>query len=250
MAGYPAHLGEARDETTSSALAASRTVLVVNGDSAKGGEIVGAIQSRGLPAVQAATAHQAVFWARLASPALTVLDLCVKRSRMLLEELRREGRAVVAMSDDPQARTWALEAGCLDAILPSVEPDELALKLSGLVHGRQLRQAGMIDAGPLTVDISARRLIWKGEDIAVSPLLLDLAAYLAARPGQLTPARVLLEEVWGEPWANLNKVHQTIWRLRRCLREPAESSFVVSRHGHGYGIFLHSSLNASVSSAV
>jgi DNA-binding response OmpR family regulator len=237
MAGYPARGEEAPHAERDASLAASRVVLVITRDRARGGEIVGAIQSRDLPAVQATTARQAIFWTRSVPPALTVLDLCVEGSHILLGELRREGHAVVAVSDDPEARTWALEAGCLDAILPAVEPDELALKLKGLVHGQGLRRRGTITAGPLTVDQAAGLLSWKGEQIIVSSLLLDLAAHLALRPGQLTPSRVLLEEVWGEPWANLNKVHQAIWRLRRCLREPPESSLFVGRHGHGYGFF-------------
>jgi DNA-binding response OmpR family regulator len=250
MAGYPARKGEALKDKADGGLAASRIVLVVLRDPSRAGEIVGTIQVRGLPAVQAASARQTVFWSRLASPALTILDLGVDRSRMLVGELRREGKAVVAVSDDPQMRTWALEAGCLDAIPPSVEPDELALKVSGLVHGGQLRRGGRITADPLTVDLSARRLLWKGEDIAVSPLLLELAAYLAARPGQLTPARVLLEEVWGEPWAGLNKIHQAIWRLRRCLREPVGSSFLIGRFSHGYGVFPQAASDETVRPAV
>jgi two-component system, OmpR family, response regulator len=169
---------------------------------------------------------------------------------MLLGELRHEGYAVVAVSDDPRERTWALEAGCLDAILPLLEPDELALKVRELVHDRRLRRQGTIVAGPLIVDLATRLVSWRGENITVSPLLLDLAAYLASRAGQFTPSRVLLEEVWGEPWSNLNKVHQAIWRLRRYLREPVGSSFLVGRQGHGYGVFPETSVHARVRPAV
>jgi DNA-binding response OmpR family regulator len=250
MAGYPARGEEAPYEKGDASLAASRVVLVITRDRARGGEIVGAIQSRDLPAVQATTARQAIFWTRSVPPALTVLDLGVERSHILLGELRREGHAVVAVSDDPQARTWALEAGCLDAIPPALEPNELALKLKALVHGRRLRRSGTIVAGPLTVDLGARLLSWRGETVIVSPLLLDLAAYLASCAGQFATSHVLLEEVWGEPWANPSKVHQAIWRLRRCLREPRESSFFVGRQGCGYGIFPQKPLAANARPAV
>ena len=249
MAGYAATGEEARLSEGDGSLAASRVVLVITRNRARGGEIVGAIQSRDMPAVQATTARQAIFWTRTALPGLTVLDLGVERSRLLLGELRREGHAVVAVSDNPQARTWALEAGCLDAI-PTLEPDELALKLKGFVHGTGLRRGGTITAGPLIVDLEARFLIWNGEKVVVSPLLLDLAAYLAARAGQLTPSRVLLEEVWGEPWANLDKVHQAIWRLRSCLQEPFGSSFLIGRRRHGYGVFPRTSLDGTVRPAI
>jgi DNA-binding winged helix-turn-helix (wHTH) protein len=48
---------------------------------------------------------------------------------------------------------------------------------------------------------------------------------------------VLLEDVWGEPWADANKVHQAVYRLRRRLGEAPDSLFLVAKRGHGYGLF-------------
>ena len=144
---------------------------------------------------------------------------------------------MVALNDDADERVWALEAGCLDALPRSVEPDELALKVVRLARSHHVQPAGVVVAGPLTVDLSACRLVWKEQQLAVSPLLLGLAAYLAARAGQLTPVRALLQDVWGEPWANPSKVHQAIYRLRRRLGEPPNSPFLVAKRGHGYGLF-------------
>ena len=144
---------------------------------------------------------------------------------------------MVALNDDVGERVRALEAGCLDALPRSLEPDELALKVTRLALSDHAQAVGTVVAGPLTVDVSACRLIWKDEQLGVSPLLLALAAYLAARAGQLTPARTLLEDVWGEPWADLNKVHQAMYRFRRRIGEPADSPFLVAKRGHGYGLF-------------
>jgi len=143
----------------------------------------------------------------------------------------------VALHDDVGERVRALEAGCLDALPHSLEPDELALKVSRLVRSHHVQPRGMVAAGPLTVDLSACRLLWKDGQLTVSPLLLELAAYLAARAGRLTPVRALLQDVWSEPWANPNKVHQAMYRLRRRLGEPADSPFLVAKRGHGYGLF-------------
>ena len=161
----------------------------------------------------------------------------VRGARLLLGEFRGEGRLLVALNDDVGERVRALEAGCLDALPHSLEPDELALKVTRLARSDHVQAGGTVVAGPLTVDLSACRLVWKDEQLSVSPLLLALAAYLAARAGQLTPARTLLEDVWGEPWADPNKVHQAMYRLRRRLGEPTDSPFLVAKRGHGYGLF-------------
>jgi DNA-binding response OmpR family regulator len=217
-------------------LSASRTVLVVTPESTKAGEVVGALQDRGVPSVQASTPPQALFWARRSRPALVVLDMNVRGARLLLGEFRSEGRLLVALNDDYGERVRALEAGCIDALPKSLEPDELAIRVTRLARSENLPAGGTIAAGPLKVDLSAGRLLWNDEEVRVSPLLLTLAAYLASRAGRLTPARVLLEDVWGEPWADPNKVHQAMYRLRRCLGELSDSPFLVASRGHGYGL--------------
>jgi DNA-binding response OmpR family regulator len=239
MARDGALRADSRDGEGIAPLSASRTVLVVTPESTRAGEVVGALQSRGVPSVQASTPPQALFWARRSMPALVVLDMNVRGARLLLGEFRGEGRLLVALNDDVDERVRALEAGCLDALPHSMEPDELALKVTRLARSDRIQAGGTVVAGPLKADLSACRLTWKNEPLSVSPLLLALAGYLAARAGQLTPARTLLEDVWGEPWANPNKVHQAMYRLRRRLGEPADSRFLVAKRGHGYGLFPH-----------
>lgn len=226
-----------RDGEGTASLSASRTVLVVTPESTKAGEVVGALQDRGVPSIQASTPSQAIFWARRATPALVVLDTNVRGAGLLLGEFRGEGRLLVALNDDDSERVRALEAGCVDALPKSLEPDELALKVTRLARSEGLRASGTIVAGPLTVDLSACHLLWWDQELRVSPLLLALAGYLASRPGQLTQARALLADVWGEPWADPNKVHQAMYRLRRRLGEPADSRFLVAKRSHGYGFF-------------
>jgi DNA-binding response OmpR family regulator len=226
-----------RDGEGTVSLSASRTVLVVTPEPTKAGEVIGALQDRGVPSIQASTPPQAIYWARQAAPALVLLDTNVRGAGLLLGEFRSEGRLLIALNDDDIERVRALEAGCVDALPGSLEPDELALKVTRLARSRDLQAAGIVVASPLTVDLSTRRLLWMDEEVSVSPLLLSLAAYLASRAGRLTPARVLLQDVWGEPWADPNKVHQAMYRLRRRLGEPADSPFFVVRRGHGYGLF-------------
>ena len=219
-----------------SGLSPVRTVLVVVGDPATGGEVVGALQRRGFPAMQGATAPQALYWARRQPPALVILDTLLPDWSRLVREFREKGRAVVALTDDPAARTMALESGCLDQPLTGLDVDALALRVEILLGRGWVSEAGRVAAGPLVVDLSAHSLLWRGRSIAASQLLLRLAAYLAAHAGQVVPTKVLLEEVWGEPWADPNKAHQAVWRLRRLLGEPASSAFLVGRQRHGYAL--------------
>lgn len=237
IARHAARVAEPRDgEPREPGLSASHTVLVVVRDSATGGRIVGALQRRGFPALQGSTPAQALHWARREPPALVILDARQEGWRRLAGELRQDGRTVLVLTGDPDARVAALETGCLDEGLSELDPEALALR-AGVLLGRTWGSDGpRVAAGPLVVDLSAGCLIWRGRRIQTPRLLLRLAAYLAAHAGEVVPTEVLLEEVWAQPWANPNKVHQAILRLRRLLGEPAASSFLVGRQRHGYVI--------------
>jgi DNA-binding response OmpR family regulator len=213
------------------------TVLVAASNSAWGGELVGALQQLGIPSLLGSTPAQSLYWTRRVQPGLVLLDLGAHGVRALIREFRSEGRTVVALAGDAAERADALQAGCLDAVPGGVKPAEVALKLASLLREERGNRTGTLAAGPLVVDLSARRLVWRGDGITCSPLLLQLAAYLAERPGRIVPTRVLLEEVWGEPWAAPSKVHQAVWRLRHLLGEGADSPFLVGRQRHGYGVF-------------
>lgn len=217
--------------------AASRTVLVLAPDPARCGELVGALQRRGLPSVQASTLEEAVYWAEEEPPALAILDLRAQRWRPVLAHLRGDGRAVVVLADDPQQRRMALEAGCLDASPTKVDVDELALKVRAFVRDRRVLPAFRGSAGPLEVDLAHGWLRWRGEEVAVPRQVLLLAAVLVAHAGQPVPTATLLQELWHDPWSRPALVHKTVWRLRCALGLTRASAFLRARRGYGYGIF-------------
>jgi DNA-binding response OmpR family regulator len=148
--------------------------------------------------------------------------------------MRQDGRTVLVLTDDSRDRETALGEACLDEALTGLDHEELAARIGVLLrHGFQT-DGPRVAAGLMVVDLSAHRLIWKGRSVPASPLLLRLAAYLASHAGEMVPTQVLLEQVWGQPWADARKAHQAILRLRRLLGEPADSPFLVGRQRHGY----------------
>src|SRR6266508_5471625 len=100
MARKAARRAGPRDGEGVAPLSASRTVLVVSPESSRAGEIVGALQGRGVPSIQASTPPQAIFWARRSTPALVLLDLNVQSAGLLLGVFRAQGRLLVALNDD------------------------------------------------------------------------------------------------------------------------------------------------------
>lgn len=236
MAGHDAHVIEPQDTGPSdAALSPARTVLVVACDSTRPGAIGRAFRRRGYPAVEAEDAPQALYWARREPLALSILDARVKDWRPLARDLQEEGRRVLVLADDPGPVAAALEEGCMTAPLDR-DPDEIATRAATLLKPASWGETERASAGPLVADLSRDLLIWDGSRIPAPRLLVRLAAYLVANAGRIVPTRELLEEVWGQPWAQLNKVHQAVWRLRQVLGLPPDSEFLVGRQRHGYAI--------------
>lgn len=230
--------GRQRDGKSGVPLPWSNAVLVLTQDPATGGQLIGALQGRGLAAVLATTTRWALSWTRRISPSLIVLDLRADRSRFLLSHFREEGRTLIALSEDGRERVWALQQGCRDAFPVSVDAAEFALKIAKLQHAREGGYEDVLSCGPLVVDLIEHRFVWSGREIAASPLMLKLAACLARHQGQFLSPSALLEDVWSEPLADPNRVHQAIWRLRRLLGEQGASSLLVAQgRGLGYGLF-------------
>lgn len=225
-----------QDGEGSRTLSVARSVMVAARNHEKAGAIVGALQDRGIPALQASTELQALFWAREQPPALVLLDLDMDGARDVLTELRGIGKTVHALSDNPESRVQALEKGCIEASPASLGPIELAIKTVALMRARRPMRFTTVEKSGLRVDLTSATIAWQGREIEATPILVRLAAYLVAHAGQLVPARVLLEEVWEEDWGKPWKVYQAIWRLR-CLLGDEHERVIIGKRGHGYGFF-------------
>jgi DNA-binding response OmpR family regulator len=88
----------------------------------------------------------------------------------------------------------------------------------------------------LTVDLAARRVAVRGENVALTPTEYRLLAYLVAHRGQTLESRQILENVWGFAClADVDKLRVYIWHLRRKLEpDPKQPVYLRSQLGVGY----------------
>jgi DNA-binding response OmpR family regulator len=81
--------------------------------------------------------------------------------------------------------------------------------------------APTLRAGPVEVDVRARRVTVSGREVELTPKEFDLLARLAAEPGTVLSKQRLLEEVWGGGWYGAAKtVDVHVASLRRKLGDP------------------------------
>jgi two-component system OmpR family response regulator len=128
-------------------------------------------------------------------------------------------------------RVDGFDAGADDYLPKPFRTEELLARLRALLRRSQSRAPAAISSGRFSLDEAAKRILFDGEPIDVSPMEYRLIAYLASRKGQSVPAIELANHVQGrEDDTAKNAVEAMVARLRKKTAADA----IQNRRGFGY----------------
>jgi two-component system response regulator QseB len=155
---------------------------------------------------------------------VVLLDLGLPRRDGLevLRALRARGSKVpvivITARDAVTDRVAGLDAGADDYLVKPFDLDELAARVRAVARRRSGNAASSLQVGDLHIDTSAKRVRWKGREVALSAREYALLEALADRPGQYLSRAQLEDRLygWGEELAS-NAVEVHIHALRRKL---------------------------------
>jgi two-component system response regulator QseB len=155
---------------------------------------------------------------------LALLDLGLPRRDGLavLRGLRAKGRTlpvvIITARDAVADRVAGLDAGADDYLVKPFDLDELAARVRAVLRRHAGRAAALTRVGELAIDASARRVTWKGREVALSAREYAVLEALADRPGAILSRAQLEDRLYGwdeEIGSNAIEVH--IHALRRKL---------------------------------
>jgi two-component system response regulator QseB len=166
-----------------------------------------------------------------------LLDLGLPRKSGddVLKSIRSTGNDVpvliITARDKVQDRIAGLDSGADDYIVKPFDLDELAARIRAVRRRRTGRADPLIKVRDLTFDPAARRVTWRGEDVALSARELALLEALLERPGAILSRAQLEERIygWGEEIES-NAVEVYVHTLRRKLA----ADFIKTVRGVGY----------------
>jgi two-component system response regulator QseB len=166
-----------------------------------------------------------------------LLDLGLPRKSGddVLKSIRSTGNDVpvliITARDKVQDRIAGLDSGADDYIVKPFDLDELAARIRAVQRRRTGRADPLIKVRDLTFDPAARRVTWRGEDVALSARELALLEALLERPGAILSRAQLEERIygWGEE-VESNAVEVYVHTLRRKLA----ADFIKTVRGVGY----------------
>ena len=196
--------------------------------------------------IEAGDGEQALLLARAAKPDIVVLDLALpgRDGFSVLEELRRESTLpiiVLTARGLEHDKIHGLELGADDYMVKPFSPRELVARIQTVLRrSAQQVRPGTIDRGDLRIDLAARQVFRRGEEVRLTPTEFDLLVELASRAGEALAHEALLSKVWGPEYrteGHYLKVY--IARLREKLEvEPASPRLIETVRGVGYRFAL------------
>lgn len=134
-------------------------------------------------------------------PGLTGFEAC-RRIRALAP---RTGIVMVTVRDAEDDKVRALDAGADDYVTKPFRLRELLARLRAVlrrVNFDDTKEAGVLQAGDLEIDLERRVLRRAGKQVHLSPKEFDLLAYLMRNlDAPVTHVR-LLRAVWGPEYGN------------------------------------------------
>ena len=170
---------------------------------------------------------------------LVLLDLGLPRrdGLSILRGLRAKGENVpvliITARDAVSDRIAGLDAGADDYLVKPFDLDELSARVRAVLRRRAGRADSVMRRGALELDTAARRVTWKGKEVALSAREYALLEALADRPGAYLTRAQLEERLYGwdeEIASNAVEVH--IHALRRKL----DPGVIRNVRGMGYTI--------------
>jgi two-component system KDP operon response regulator KdpE len=161
----------------------------------------------------------------------------------VLQQLREWLHApviILSARDQEQQKITALDHGADDYLTKPFSTGELLARIRvALRHAT--RPGGNIgsttfDYGDLKVDLSARRVFVRDNEVHLTPNEYKLLAALVRYPGKVLTHRQLLNEVWGpQQVQETHYLRVFMANLRRKLEDdPAQPRYLLTEQGVGY----------------
>jgi two-component system KDP operon response regulator KdpE len=225
--------------------ATSPIVLLVEDEPPLRRFLAASLASAGYRLEEADTGRSALQRASQQPPDLVILDLGLPDmdGQQVLQQLREWLTApiiILSARDQEQQKITALDHGGDDYLTKPFSTGELMARvrvaLRHAAHPGGESGVTTFECGDLKVDLSARTVFVRGNEVHLTPNEYKLLATLVRYPGKVLTHRQLLNDVWGP-----QRVQETHYlrvfmaNLRRKIEEdPARPRYLLTEQGVGY----------------
>jgi DNA-binding response OmpR family regulator len=229
------------------------TVLLVEDDRGIADPLRRGLEGHGYQVSWAPDAATARAQLRTGAPELVLLDLGlpdldgVALCRELREQLPTAIIVILTARDAEVDVVVGLEAGADDYLVKPFRFTELLARLRAHLRRHAVltasgpgafggEEGGRLAAGPVEIDLHARRCRIAGREVELRPKEFDLLSALLGAAGRALSREELMSRVWDENWYGSTKtLDMHVGMLRRRLSEAGEEpEWITTLRGFGY----------------
>jgi two-component system KDP operon response regulator KdpE len=158
----------------------------------------------------------------------------------LIPLIKATGAALLVVSarDATDEKVSALDLGADDYVTKPFDTEEVHARIRVALRSRLSRMAEepVVKIGPITVDLSARRVMRDGVEVHLAPKEYAFLAQLCRHPGRVVSHAALLRAVWGAGHeTDVEYLRVAVRGVRRKLENgEVEHSVIRNEPGVGY----------------
>jgi two-component system OmpR family response regulator/two-component system copper resistance phosphate regulon response regulator CusR len=132
-------------------------------------------------------------------------------------------------------RVAGLEAGADDYLVKPFAFPELLARLAAITRRSLQLNAQQLTAGPLSLDLSTRRVLRHGKEIDLTPTEFSLLEFLMRNAGQVVTRKMICEHLWDADWEGVTNVIEVhVNRLRSKIDRDFAVPLLQTVRGRGY----------------
>ena len=200
------------------------------------------LESNGFKVESAESAREGLRIAANHPPDLVILDLGLpdESGHQVLKKLREwytKPVIILSVQSSEEDIVTALDNGANDYLVKPFRTGELLARIRSALRTKASEENDpVVDAGELQIDLAARTVKKKNEQVRLTATEYKLISLLAQHEGKVLTHQYLLREVWGPGYINQSQYLRVfIAQLRKKIEtDPNHPEYILTESGVGY----------------
>lgn len=214
-----------------------------------------ALTTNGYEVFDARSGEEALHIVRADSPDLILLDMNMPGMGGLaacaaIRAISDAGIIILSVRGSEQDKIAALDAGADDYMTKPYSLDELFARIRANLRRLPVLSEStppIVVSDELTIDLSGRVAIVRGEPVRLTPKEFDLLQFLVSHPNKPVAHRKLLQTVWGPDYGDeVEYLRVFVSQLRKKIEPaPAKPRYIVTEPWVGYRFVMPGKVSVS-----
>ena len=220
-------------------------LLVIEDDATLLQSLTTKLGESGFAVEQAADGKEGLYYALEYPIDLAIVDLGLPEMSGLdiIREVRKQGKSypilILTARDRWQDKVDGLEAGADDYVVKPFHFEEVSARVNALVRRSGGWASSVMDAGPVTLDMSRQELRVNDAQIELTSFEYKIIEYLMVRAGQVISKTELTERLYDQDFErDSNVIEVFIGRLRKKMDPDNSIKPIETLRGRGYRFAL------------